>query len=84
MDVDFMLTDTFELIRPGMTLFKSFDDAGRAVDELMATQALQPTGASSRCRELKTMTQLLTCWTVVHSARGQRRVVRRQRRRRRR
>jgi len=63
MDVDFMLTDTFELIRPGMTLFKSFDDAGRAVDELMATQALQPTGASSRCRELKTgpASDLLDC-----------------------
>lgn len=44
MDVDFMLTDTFELIRPGMTLFKTFDDAGRAVDELMATQALHPAG----------------------------------------
>lgn len=46
MDVDFMLSDTFELIRPGMPLLKSFEDAGRAVDELMATQALQPPGAS--------------------------------------
>lgn len=40
-----MLTDTFELIRPGMSLFKTFEDAGTAVDELLATQALQPAGA---------------------------------------
>lgn len=45
MDVEFMLTDTFELIRPGMSLFKTFEDAGVAVDELLASQALQPAGA---------------------------------------
>lgn len=39
MDVDFMLSDTFEQLRPNITLYKTFDEAVIAVDEMLATVA---------------------------------------------
>lgn len=39
MDVDFMLSDTFEQLRPNITLYKTFDEAVIAVDEMLASVA---------------------------------------------
>ncbi|KAI0688727.1 transcription factor [Cerioporus squamosus] len=45
MDVEFMLNDSFEAVRPKMTLFKSFEEAAVAVDE-MFNAALQDAGSN--------------------------------------
>ncbi|CCL99869.1 uncharacterized protein FIBRA_01894 [Fibroporia radiculosa] len=37
MDVEFMLTDSLEAVRPKLTMFKSFDEAVVAVDEMFNT-----------------------------------------------
>jgi regulator of nonsense transcripts 2 len=37
MDVEFMVTDSFEAIRPKMTLLKNIEDAASAVDEMFAS-----------------------------------------------
>lgn len=39
MDVEFMLSDTFELLRPKLVLFKTFSEAAQAVEEMMAAVA---------------------------------------------
>jgi regulator of nonsense transcripts 2 len=39
MDVDFMLSDTYEELRPKLELFKTFSEAAAAVDEMMAAVA---------------------------------------------
>lgn len=39
MDVEFMLADTFEQLRPNLVLFKTFAEASQAVDEMMAAVA---------------------------------------------
>lgn len=39
MDVDFMLSDTFESLRPKLVLYKSFGEAAQAVEEMMAAVA---------------------------------------------
>lgn len=46
MDVEFMISDTFDAIRPELRPFKTFEEAGAAVDELLASQALSSAGAS--------------------------------------
>ncbi|KAG8863367.1 hypothetical protein FRB96_008859 [Tulasnella sp. 330] len=38
MDVEFMLSDTLEALRPALVMPKSFEEAAMAVDELFATQ----------------------------------------------
>ncbi|KAG9035197.1 hypothetical protein FRB95_011931 [Tulasnella sp. JGI-2019a] len=38
MDVEFMLSDTLEALRPALVRYKSFEEAAVAVDELFATQ----------------------------------------------
>ncbi|KAI0744950.1 ARM repeat-containing protein [Earliella scabrosa] len=43
MDVEFMLSDSLEAVRPKMTLYKTFEEAAIAVDE-MITVALQSAG----------------------------------------
>lgn len=48
MDVEFMISDTFDAIRPDMQLFKTFEEAGAAVDELLASQALSSAGQCQR------------------------------------
>jgi hypothetical protein len=37
MDVDFMVTDSLEAIRPKMVLLKKVEDAAMAVDEMFAS-----------------------------------------------
>ncbi|KAM0751324.1 ARM repeat-containing protein [Meredithblackwellia eburnea MCA 4105] len=39
MDVEFMVSDTFEQLRPKLVLFKEFADAAHAVDEMLAAVA---------------------------------------------
>ena len=39
MDVEFMMSDTFEQLRPKLELFKSFPEAVQAVDEMLAAIA---------------------------------------------
>lgn len=36
MDVDFMLTDTFESLRPKLALFATYEEAAKVVDEMVA------------------------------------------------
>lgn len=36
MDVEFMLSDTFEQLRPKLVKFQNFAEAAQAVDEMMA------------------------------------------------
>ncbi|RPD73709.1 transcription factor [Lentinus tigrinus ALCF2SS1-7] len=43
MDVEFMLSDSFEAVRPKMVLFKNFEEAAVAVDEMFSV-ALQNAG----------------------------------------
>lgn len=35
MDIDFMLSDTFERLRPKMTMHATYEDAAMAVDKLV-------------------------------------------------
>jgi regulator of nonsense transcripts 2 len=37
MDVEFMVTDSLEAIKPKMTLLKNIEDAASAVDEMFAS-----------------------------------------------
>lgn len=37
MDVEFMVTDSLEAIRPKMTLLKNIEDAASVVDEMFAS-----------------------------------------------
>lgn len=39
MDVEFMMSDTFEQLRPKLVLFKTFGEAAEAVDEMLAAGA---------------------------------------------
>lgn len=39
MDIEFMLSDTFELLRPKLVKFQTFAEAAQAVDEMMAAAA---------------------------------------------
>lgn len=40
MDVEFMLSDTFEQLRPKLELYKTFGEAAQAVDEMLAAVAI--------------------------------------------
>ncbi|EKM54104.1 uncharacterized protein PHACADRAFT_257716 [Phanerochaete carnosa HHB-10118-sp] len=46
MDIEFMVSDSLEAIRPRMTLFKNFEEAALAVDEIFNT-ALQDAGVAT-------------------------------------
>ncbi|KZT65935.1 ARM repeat-containing protein [Daedalea quercina L-15889] len=46
MDVEFMLTDSLEAVRPKLTVLKTFEEAAVAVDEMFAT-ALQNAGITT-------------------------------------
>lgn len=46
MDVDFMLTDSIEAVRPKMVLTKSLQEAADAVDEMFQS-AMQDAGSKS-------------------------------------
>jgi hypothetical protein len=53
MDVDFMLSDTFEQLRSKLVLYKTFEDAAQAVEEMMAAVAKNGTSAfRTRCAAL--------------------------------
>ncbi|KZT57798.1 ARM repeat-containing protein [Calocera cornea HHB12733] len=47
MDVDFMITDTIEALRPKLALFKSYDEAAAAVNEIFRLQAQKMADGSS-------------------------------------
>lgn len=38
MDVDFMISDTFELLRPKMRIFSTYEEANEAVDQILLEQ----------------------------------------------
>ena len=48
MDVDFMLTDTFEALRPKLSLHATYEEAAAAVDEIVAKANAQ----GSFCRHI--------------------------------
>ncbi|KAJ9107589.1 hypothetical protein QFC21_001048 [Naganishia friedmannii] len=41
MDVEFMVSDTLEMLRPKMAPFKTFQDAAAAIDEMVAAQSVE-------------------------------------------
>lgn len=55
MDVDFMLSDTYEQLRPNLELYKTFEEAVIGVDEMLAKIAISGKFAVFiRIRVLKT------------------------------
>jgi regulator of nonsense transcripts 2 len=55
MDVDFMVTDSLEAIRPKVALLKKIEDAAIAVDEMFAS-TIQGSGCRFLCTQLPDMT----------------------------
>jgi regulator of nonsense transcripts 2 len=49
MDVEFMVTDSLEAIRPKMTLLKNIEDAANAVDEMFASTVQGSGGYTCPC-----------------------------------
>ncbi|RUP46340.1 nonsense-mediated mRNA decay 2 protein [Jimgerdemannia flammicorona] len=45
MDVDFMIADTFEMLRPNMLLYKTYEEANEAVDRMLLEQLKSVQGA---------------------------------------
>lgn len=45
MDIDFMVTDTLEALRPKLVMFKTFEEAASAVDEMF--ESTKPDGEES-------------------------------------
>ncbi|KZO98973.1 ARM repeat-containing protein [Calocera viscosa TUFC12733] len=48
MDVEFMITDTIEALRPKMTLYKTYDESAAAVNEIFRLQAQKIADGSSQ------------------------------------
>lgn len=55
MDVDFMVTDSLEAIRPKVALLKKIEDAAIAVDEMFSS-TIQGSGCRFLCPQLPDMT----------------------------
>lgn len=51
MDIDFMVSDTFETLRPKMAVYGSFEEAAAAVDEIYATNLQHPEPADLELEE---------------------------------
>jgi hypothetical protein len=70
MDVEFMVTDSLEAIRPKMTLLKIIEDAASAVDEMFASTIQGSSRGYLRLRVhhvilIPTPTQLMLAKAVV-------------------
>ena len=61
MDVDFMVTDSLEAIRPKMTLAKNVEDAATEVDEMFSS-TIQSSGCESLCLQNPDANLLLLSW----------------------
>jgi regulator of nonsense transcripts 2 len=46
MDIDFMVSDTFETLRPKLVLFATFEEAAMAVDDMFAKASVQSAAIS--------------------------------------
>ena len=55
MDVDFMLTDTFEGLRPKLTLFATYEEAAAAFDDIVAKVTVQSRATRLTCSVPKLM-----------------------------
>ncbi|KAI8377492.1 armadillo-type protein [Radiomyces spectabilis] len=51
MDVDFMVTDTFEMLRPQMHIFASYEEANEEVDRMLLEQLKAVQGADGKAQE---------------------------------
>lgn len=49
MDVDFLLQDTFEQLRPKLNIYLGYEQAAQAVDEMLEASAADGQGTSSSC-----------------------------------
>jgi len=68
MDVEFMVTDSLEAIRPKMALLKNIEDAAGAVDEIFASTVQGSSRASLRLRDHRVIlipTQLMLAKAAV-------------------
>ena len=69
MDVEFMVTDSLEAIRPKMALLRNIEDAASAVDEMFASTVQGSNGAYYRLRlsrdHILILTQLMLAKAVV-------------------
>lgn len=51
MDVDFMITDTLELLRPQLNIVSSYEEANEAVDRMLLEQLQSVKGADGKLQE---------------------------------
>ncbi|GBC04197.1 hypothetical protein RclHR1_05560017 [Rhizophagus clarus] len=53
MDIDFMVADLFEMLRPGMTMYKTYEEAAEEVDKMLMENhmALQDAQGTSKSQE---------------------------------
>ncbi|KAG2202111.1 hypothetical protein INT47_008083 [Mucor saturninus] len=51
MDVDFMITDTLELLRPQLSIISSYEEANEAVDRMLLEQLQSVKGADGKLQE---------------------------------
>jgi regulator of nonsense transcripts 2 len=51
MDVDFMITDTLELLRPQLNIISSYEEANEAVDRMLLEQLKTVQGADGKLQE---------------------------------
>lgn len=51
MDVDFMITDTLELLRPQLNIVSSYEEANEAVDRMLLEQLKSVQGADGKLQE---------------------------------
>ncbi|CDS03680.1 hypothetical protein LRAMOSA01081 [Lichtheimia ramosa] len=51
MDVDFMVSDTFEMLRPQMHILASYEEANEAVDRMLLEQLKSVQGADGKVQE---------------------------------
>lgn len=53
MDVDFMVSDTFEMLRPKMHIFSTYEEANAEVDLILLDQLKNVQGKKGRKRKRK-------------------------------
>jgi hypothetical protein len=61
MDVDFMVTDSLEAIRPKIALLKKVEDAAMAVDEMFSS-TVQCSGCGFFCLQIPDVNSFLLSW----------------------
>jgi hypothetical protein len=67
MDVEFMVTDSLEAIRPKIALLKNIEDAASAVDEMFAS-TVQGSGRGYLCLRLHRVILIPTQMTLARAA----------------